>query len=142
MAYLTFYDRNKVVGFIHRVKPLLVFIAIIGMWFFSIFEFHPDYDKIFILFSGAVTNVCICFILLYFINKDDSLGYKFLNLPALTFIGRLSYSLYLWQQLFLSNSGFWFSGFPQNIVLTFMVALGSYELVEKPYLKLKEKFKP
>ena len=84
----------------------------------------------------------ICFLLLYFILRENSLGYKFLNLPAVTFIGRLSYSLYVWQQLFLGSGVFWFSEFPVNILATFSTAIGSYFIIEKPFLKLKEKFKP
>jgi peptidoglycan/LPS O-acetylase OafA/YrhL len=36
----------------------------------------------------------------------------------------------------------WFSDFPQNIFLTFLVAFASYNIVEKPFLNLKEKFRP
>jgi peptidoglycan/LPS O-acetylase OafA/YrhL len=142
IAYSAFYDGDKILKLVHRARPALVYLAILCILGFSIFEFHPHYDKFFILTSGAMINICICFLVVYFIFNKNSAGFRFLNFPLVTFIGKLSYSLYIWQQLFLSNSGFWFSEFPQNIFLNFLVAFGSYKVVEKPFLNLKERFRP
>ena len=59
-------------------------------------------------------------------------------LPAL---GVISYSLYLWQQLFLSPTGWLASGktvLPWLCALT--AAVASYRLVEKPVLRFKSRF--
>jgi peptidoglycan/LPS O-acetylase OafA/YrhL len=55
-------------------------------------------------------------------------------------IGVLSYSLYLWQNPFLLGdmSNVW-TTFPQNLIFGIAAALGSYYLVEKPFLRLKDK---
>src|ERR1017187_2647082 len=61
-----------------------------------------------------------------------------LNWKPIAFVGLLSYSLYLWQQLFLNrNSAAWVNAFPQNLVFAAAAALGSYFLLEKPLLKLR-----
>ena len=62
----------------------------------------------------------------------------FLNWKPVAFVGVLSYSLYLWQQPFLDRYAFhlW-NRFPINIVLAFVAALGSYYLVERPFLNLR-----
>jgi peptidoglycan/LPS O-acetylase OafA/YrhL len=104
-------------------------------------EYHPIYDRLFIPVSGMVVNVSICFLMMYYIIKEDSIGYRILNASAVTFIGRLSYSLYIWQQLFLSRGDFWFAKFPLNVILMFLAAYISYMLIEKPFLRLKEKFR-
>ena len=66
-----------------------------------------------------------------------------LNWRPLAFIGLLSYSLYLWQQIFLNRYGeHWINRFPQNLVLTMMAALTSYLLVEKPFQKLRRRLRP
>jgi peptidoglycan/LPS O-acetylase OafA/YrhL len=54
-------------------------------------------------------------------------------------VGGLSYSIYVWQQLFLPPTppG---SPFPWNILAAVAVALSSYYLVERPCLKLKNRF--
>jgi len=62
----------------------------------------------------------------------------FLNWKPVAFNGVLSYSLYLWQQPFLDRYAYhiW-NRFPINIALAFVAALGSYYLIEKPFLSLR-----
>ena len=63
----------------------------------------------------------------------------FLNWRPLAFLGTLSYSLYVWQQLFLNryvhNT---FTTFPLNLILTVLCALLSFYLVERPFRLLKK----
>ncbi len=67
---------------------------------------------------------------------------RVLNSPPMVQIGILSYSLYLWQQVFLNrDSTALLCAFPQNLLLTFAAAYGSYFLVEKPFLGLRKKFR-
>jgi peptidoglycan/LPS O-acetylase OafA/YrhL len=53
-------------------------------------------------------------------------------------VGVGSYSIYLWQQLFLNprHEG-WIHQFPQNLLLTFGAAFLSYWLIEQPMNRLK-----
>ena len=68
-----------------------------------------------------------------------SWGGRILNARALVFVGVLSYSLYLWQQLFFDkSSNAWVEQFPQNLVLAFVAALLCHQLIEKPFLKLRD----
>jgi peptidoglycan/LPS O-acetylase OafA/YrhL len=60
-----------------------------------------------------------------------------LNAPAVAFVGVMSYSLYLWQQPFLSPYNR--VRFPLNLVGIALAALGSYFLVERPVLRLRAK---
>lgn len=54
----------------------------------------------------------------------------------------LSYSLYLWQQLFLNrHSNAWTAAFPQNLLMTVSVSLASYFLIEQPSLPARQKFR-
>ncbi len=62
-----------------------------------------------------------------------------LNKPFVRYVGVLSYSLYLWQQLFLNRSSSQ-SIFPLNVVLAFLTALLFFYLVEKPTLGLRKQF--
>jgi peptidoglycan/LPS O-acetylase OafA/YrhL len=67
---------------------------------------------------------------------------RFLNWRPIAFAGLLSYSLYLWQQLFLNrNSGAWVNAFPQNLCFAIAAALGSYYLFEKPFLRLRRRLR-
>ena len=58
------------------------------------------------------------------------------------FIGTISFSLYLWQQLFTGSSFIWALEFPFNIAQAIAAAALSYWLIEKPFFALKKKFKP
>ncbi len=61
-----------------------------------------------------------------------------LSWTPLVWIGRISYSLYLWQQLFLmpgwEHAPQWWHHGPWNIVLTFAAATASYYWIEKPFI--------
>lgn len=73
--------------------------------------------------------------------KPASLVGRFLESQPMRWIGRISYSLYVWQQLFLVRSqephplpmGL-LRAFPINIVCVFVVAAASYYLIERPLI--------
>lgn len=68
---------------------------------------------------------------------DGPIG-RVLELRPLVYLGTLSYSLYLWQQLFLHHrSELAVQQFPLNLGLTISAALLSHYLVERPFLRLR-----
>jgi len=72
-------------------------------------------------------------------HPGDILG-RLLNWSPMIFIGVLSYSLYLWQEPFLNRLSSWpVNWFPINLILTFLAALLSYYVVEKPFLDLRRR---
>jgi peptidoglycan/LPS O-acetylase OafA/YrhL len=64
----------------------------------------------------------------------------FLNLRLINFIGLLSYSLYLWQQIFTNNTKYWVTSFPYNLLLMGTMTFFSYYAIEKPFLRIKDRF--
>ncbi len=71
---------------------------------------------------------------------------RVLENPILKRIGRLSYGLYLWQELFLvPGARYPFSllqRFPLNLVLVFLMASLSYKIVERPLIRLGHRLAP
>lgn len=67
---------------------------------------------------------------------------RFLALRPMVWVGTISYSLYLWQQLFLGRFGqpVW-QQFPLNLVMTFATAFLSYQCLERPFFALRERWK-
>jgi peptidoglycan/LPS O-acetylase OafA/YrhL len=90
------------------------------------------------LVGQTVMNVGIAVIIDRTIRMPgDQLG-RLLNVRPLVYIGTLSYSLYLWQQVFLNRHGSAeFQGFPWNVLLVAAASVASFYLVEKPFLRLR-----
>jgi len=66
---------------------------------------------------------------------------RLLDAPLLKFVGTISYSLYIWQEMWLlfPRTPVLFprmQAFPVNIVMAFCCAIASYYLVEKPFIGL------
>jgi peptidoglycan/LPS O-acetylase OafA/YrhL len=60
---------------------------------------------------------------------------RLLDLSPVRWVGRLSYSLYLWQQPFLDRESHeWFARYPINLVGACLAAALSYYLIERPAL--------
>jgi peptidoglycan/LPS O-acetylase OafA/YrhL len=85
---------------------------------------------------GILTNILIGIIIIISINLKNTWR-GFLNLPFMEHIGKLSYSIYLWQQLF---------SFMHKLPLLplllciYLAACFSYYVIEKPFLRLKARF--
>jgi peptidoglycan/LPS O-acetylase OafA/YrhL len=75
------------------------------------------------------------------VRHPDGLAGQVLNWAPLCFLGTISYSVYLWQELFLDNGSRHLGiGFPQNLLLTLVVSVASYYIVERQFLLMKERF--
>jgi peptidoglycan/LPS O-acetylase OafA/YrhL len=72
------------------------------------------------------------------IDNAVRMRWHVLNIAPLRWIGIMSYSLYLWQQMFLDrySSAPW-TRFPVNIALAIICACLSYWLVERPVLEFR-----
>lgn len=67
--------------------------------------------------------------------------YALLNSWPVMWLGAVSYSLFLWQQIFLDRaSSSWWTAFPVNLALSILLATASYHLVELPFLKIRERW--
>jgi len=68
------------------------------------------------------------------------LSTKLFSMRPMVAVGRASYSIYLWQQLFLDRSSTsWATSFPVNLLLVAVVSTLSCHLVEKPSLRARVK---
>lgn len=66
---------------------------------------------------------------------------RLMNWKPLAYIGMWSYSIYLWQELFLDHEKTGLNiPLPYNVILTFAVSILSYYLIEQQFLKLKDRF--
>lgn len=91
---------------------------------------------------GQTLNNIAIILLLFWAMLVPSKVSSVLNTKVLVKLGILSYSLYVWQPIFLSNrTHFWINKFPQNVFMVILVGFISFYIIEKPILKLKKKYK-
>jgi peptidoglycan/LPS O-acetylase OafA/YrhL len=89
----------------------------------------------------SLQNLAIALLIAHVVFYDKTITGRILNNRVVVHVGVISYSLYLWQQLFLTTSNTTFTGmFPWNIVCAFLVAELSYYLLEKPFLRWRKRF--
>ena len=85
----------------------------------------------------SALNLTIAFGVDHSLRFTDSLFARLLNTASLSFIGTLSYSLYLWQQPFFSAGLIWPTG--QLLLAIIVCALVSYFVVERAGLVLRSR---
>lgn len=98
-------------------------------------------------FGMTLNSIAIMSLVLWLAQNPQNLWGRVLNSKAAIYIGSLSYSLYLWQQLFLAPSPQPWNGFlVVNLLFCYLAAELSYRIVEIPFLKkipdFIQKFKP
>ena len=90
------------------------------------------------LVGETVMNICIALTVDWCMRNAKSAVGRFLNWPFVSFVGVLSYSLYLWQQFFLdrASTNLW-NAFPLNVTLAVLAAMFSYLVIEAPILRIR-----
>jgi peptidoglycan/LPS O-acetylase OafA/YrhL len=112
-------------------------------WFFlvpvaALVANYVPFTKISWLVAETIMNLSIAASADWAMRNSETVVGRFLNLPAVSFMGVLSYSLYLWQQIFLNpESVSSYCAFPLNIILAVAMALVSYLLIEAPFLRFR-----
>ncbi len=104
----------------------------------------PLYAPVFFIPLGIfVQSIAVITLLLLIVHSQETKVVQALEFRPIAYIGIISYGIYVYQGFFLRTGGgseLWFQQFPANILFTLTLAVLSYELIEKPVLKLKRKF--
>ena len=105
-------------------------------------QFDPFYT-LGAVYSNLVIALLIGYIILTNIIKTNDWVYRVLNSKILKLIGTLSYSIYIWQQIFTFGDDRLpavFQTFPYNIGFLIVIPCISYYGYERYFLKLKQRF--
>lgn len=105
---------------------ILVFLSMGGIW-----------PMAWNCIGTVIANLSVIFLIHNTLSAEGTLVYRLLNSYLMRALGTLSYSLYLWQQAFIYG-GFKLSA-PLNILMILLMAILSYQLIEKPFLRLKDR---
>ena len=98
-------------------------------------------------FGRTLRGIGVAILLVASVIRPDAACFRWLRWRWLAGIGVLSYSLYLWQQLFCapaSSYGIsdapWYLSFPTWLLPAFAAAIVSHVCIEAPFLRLKSRF--
>jgi len=119
---------------IPKISGWLALIMVFATFFIPWFPATTPWRTLFMLFVlRPILNVSIAGLVLHVIQVP----YRALNWGPVAWLGRISYSLYLWQELFCSNPSLHLG------YLLVVPALGcaclSYYCIEQPMLRLRDK---
>ncbi len=107
--------------------------------------FHDSAFFIFV-FGYAFEPLLTALFLLQLIWWSETGAWRLFENPVVRYLGRISYPLYLWQQLTLFTAKRLTEQYPVFVQLVFAIcvtvvfASASYYVVEKPFLRLKSRF--
>ncbi|SDD72956.1 acyltransferase family protein [Pedobacter soli] len=120
------------------------FLAIF-LVFFIYYSLHRGmFGKFLLPFGYILSDLAIGYLLLATIINAKGLIYNTLNNAVMVKLGVISYSLYIWQQLFIVPLNYNpeilpRAQFPFNILISIFVAFLSYYCFEKHFLNLKKR---
>jgi len=118
----------------------------IALLILAAFILSDTYHFIPSVLKPTLCSILVMYVLLNYMQTSETWFYKFLNSRIMNYIGILSYSLYIWQQIFTFHLP-WktFMGLPNilpvNLALLILVSFLSYNFYEKFFLNLKNRFK-
>ncbi len=98
-------------------------------------------------FGYSICGASAAIFLIWCVRNPESFAGRVLNARPIVHLGVLSYSIYLWQTLFLHARNVsvfrsmdkYIGNFPGNWVAVWIVATLSFYLVEKPSLRLRDR---
>lgn len=96
--------------------------------------------------GAPLDGLLIMWLLLWTVRQPSTPFARWLNWRPVAWVGVLSYSLYLWQTIFLHDSNEQIFDIPYHlpilasIVLVFVAACISFYFVEQPVLRLRDRF--
>ena len=118
----------------------LVSIAVIYVvWMISLYGMI---GVITVPFGPTLQGAAIMCLVGSLIVSRRGIGFRLLNTRSVIWVGVLSYSLYIWQQVILypgtyPDGDLWWRAFPQNLAIITLVACLSYYGIERPFLRMK-----
>jgi peptidoglycan/LPS O-acetylase OafA/YrhL len=140
---LALFDDNAILnGLLDRLARWYAMIAICVFLFVIDPILAARYRGSYALPIGfSLEGASIAAIVATLIRYPQSRAGSFFNLRPVVWFGLISYSVYLWQQIFLTRQNRTFSGrFPINVLLTIIVAAASYYWIEQPVLRMRSRF--
>jgi peptidoglycan/LPS O-acetylase OafA/YrhL len=149
IAALIFHYRPEFLRFLFEKAGYVVFVSGIMLILIPIVigSRHWIPSRLGEMIFYSVQAVGFTTLLLHSIMRPQWMPYRILNWSWVRHLGVLSYSIYIWQQIFWSSQNVfgiqnaWWAVFPVWILVALLAAHASYYLLERPLLGLRAKFR-
>lgn len=142
LAILLFYYGDTAVGYLTKRVWVTRIICLAMITLSTAVQSKAMLGMVTVPLSNTIEALSIAVLIGSFIFNKDAV-YRLLNSKVFVFLGMISYSWYLWQQLFLYECDLYFSGipflFPLNIITSLVVAVLSYYLIERTFENMKKR---
>jgi peptidoglycan/LPS O-acetylase OafA/YrhL len=129
------YDRLKRSA---RRCPAVVLLTMLAIWG----AFGENISR---ALYTTISEILVAAVLSHAVMSPQDLFAAALRNRLLRYFGTISYSLYLWQELFVTASHpSWgaFQSLPLAILIPVAIAITSYHVIERPILQLKDRLAP
>ncbi|WP_295770021.1 acyltransferase [uncultured Mucilaginibacter sp.] len=125
--------------FILKSKYIALFQILLMALSFFFFN-----HRLFMNINSTISALFIALTIIYTIVNKDGFIFQILNNKYVRYLGTLSYSIYIWQELFTFKQPWanlpYGNSVVLNLILLAVTAVASYHLYEKYFLKLKARF--
>jgi peptidoglycan/LPS O-acetylase OafA/YrhL len=119
------------------------FLLVADPFFTNHFAFHSRANAIARLILPTFEAFAIALTLLVVVAGKPGMAFRALNWRVSSHIGKLSYSMYIWQQLFLApGSVTRLVSLLWRLLAIYLVSFCSFNFFERPFIKLRSRFRP
>jgi peptidoglycan/LPS O-acetylase OafA/YrhL len=143
---LLMHERSKFLSSTAAWHPVVMrSLATLAMFVPSFLSQQMLFGRFSVTLGPTIQGLCAAFLICSLLLHRRGWSFTLLNLSWVSYLGSISYSLYIWQMPFLSKpsvyGGYdvWFLHFPIDLIVLFGVATISYYLLEKPFVRLRRK---
>jgi peptidoglycan/LPS O-acetylase OafA/YrhL len=120
-----------------HIATLIVSVGLITL----LYLLHEVWPHSLAGFLAPLRNLSVLAVVWWSINNRKHWIGQLLEARPLVYLGAISFSVYLWQQFFLSPNPGWITAFPQNLIFALVVGAASYHLCEVPARALGTRFR-
>jgi peptidoglycan/LPS O-acetylase OafA/YrhL len=132
-------NRELISRWVRRIPTYLSMAAPLVAWFLFVLPSHMQAGaprQAIRLLSDSAINLLVLIFVITCVDRE----FRVLNSKLMIYLGTISYSLYIWQQLFVSQSAPSLGGTLIRVIAMFAISILAHYALERPFLRLKEKF--
>jgi peptidoglycan/LPS O-acetylase OafA/YrhL len=134
LGALLVFKNERFFNFIYN-SNCKIFWSIFSLTFITVLSTN-SYLTLSPFVSRTILGIGVFVIIILNLSREK-IELLFWDNPILIYLGKLSYSLYIWQQLFTYKQP-WGGGILLNLICLLLVSIISYHLIEMNFIKLRK----